>query len=164
MPGLQTMTHVIVRDLTFQGSDPLPVDQLVQMAGRAGRGDKRGHAFFIHRKNDAWKIERLLSELKEPPFPKPSSALRGAGERSNPQDRERYIPRVASVILSLLVRKDAAMSAAEVEKFFNRSLVGNAFRGRLHEALYWMCDSRRALAYRTEEGSIAATSLGKAAI
>jgi replicative superfamily II helicase len=82
-------THVIVRDLTFQGTDPLPVDQLVQMAGRAGRGDKRGHAFFVHRKNDAWKIERLLTELKEPPFPELSSALRGVGGRFKPQDRER---------------------------------------------------------------------------
>ena len=123
-------THVIVRDLTFQGTDPLPVDQLVQMAGRAGRGDKRGHAFFIHRTNDAWKIERLLSELKEPPFPKLSSALRGVGGRSKPRDRERCIPRAASVILSLLARRDAAMSETEIENFFNRSLVGNAFPAR----------------------------------
>ena len=126
-------THVIVRDLTFQGTDPLPVDQLVQMAGRAGRGDKRGHAFFIHRTNDAWKIERLLTELKEPPFPELSSALRGVGGRSKPRDRERYISSVASVILSLLAMRDAAMSEAQIENFFNRSLVGNAFAGALRD-------------------------------
>lgn len=83
---------------------------------------------------------------------------------SKPQHRDRYIPRAASVILSLLARRDTAMSEAQIQQFFARSLVGDTFSKTLGEALHWMCDSRRILAYRTEDGSIAPTSLGKAAI
>jgi ATP-dependent DNA helicase len=156
-------TDVIVRDLTFQGIDPLPVDQLVQMAGRAGRGENCGHVFFIHRKNDAWEIDKLVDQLKEPPFPELSSALLGTRQQFDPQDRERHIPRAASVILSLLARTDTAMSEVQIEQFFKRSLVGDAFAGMLGEVIDWMCDSRRILAYRTKEKAVAPTSLGRAA-
>ena len=37
-------THVVVRDTTFPGIGPLGVGELLQMMGRAGRGERPGEA------------------------------------------------------------------------------------------------------------------------
>ncbi len=47
-------THVFVRDLLFQGEGKLSISQLLQMSGRAGRGDKPGTATLIHYPKCGW--------------------------------------------------------------------------------------------------------------
>ena len=76
-------SHVIVRDLTFAGVGPLHIEDLIQMSGRAGRGIRPGHAFFIHRPSDAWSLEELVENLEHPCLRSLTSALVPRVERES---------------------------------------------------------------------------------
>jgi helicase len=52
-------THVVVRDLTYPGAESPRVSDLLQMMGRAGRGDREGHAIAVCTAADAWTITEL---------------------------------------------------------------------------------------------------------
>jgi replicative superfamily II helicase len=68
-------SHVIVRDSTFYGEGRLPVDQLLQILGRAGRGDRAGLGAVIVRSTDAWRPEELAESLKSETLPKLASSF-----------------------------------------------------------------------------------------
>lgn len=55
-------THVFVRDTMFFGFGNLRVDELLQILGRAGRGDRSGVGAVIVRENDEW--DAILGEYK----------------------------------------------------------------------------------------------------
>ena len=48
-------SHVIVRDLTFGRDGPLPIRELMQMMGRAGRRDQKGWSAVVLKPRDAWE-------------------------------------------------------------------------------------------------------------
>lgn len=161
-------THLIIRDLTFHGVGPIPLDQLVQMTGRAGRGESAGHAYLIHRPGDAWEAEALAEELRLQRMPDLISALLprcGAHSQTRPAGKDaEAISATAEFVLSLLARlRDAGLSPDQLRRFASRSLAGPDILPHLDEAIRWLSDPSRLLAHRTEGGQLIATSLGGAA-
>jgi len=161
-------THLIVRDLTFQGVGPIPLDQLIQMSGRAGRGITPGHAFFIHRPGDIWKSDELEEGLRSQRLPGLVSALlpRGISHGRRPSSERDTDPAqtAAEFVLSVLARSaDAGMTRDELCRFASRSLAGPDLAPHLDPALGSLSALASVLAYRSDEGRFAATSLGLAA-
>lgn len=161
-------THLIIRDLTFHGVGPIPLDQLIQMAGRAGRGDNPGHAFLIHRPGDAWNLDDLAEGLRSQRMPDLISALLPrrvpkSRARSTEND-ETTVEATAGFVLSLLARpRDVGLTSDQLRQFTSRSLAGPEILPHLDVAIRWLSDPSRLLAHRTEEGKLIATSLGAAA-
>ena len=58
-------THVLVRDLSYGLDGSLTEGELLQMAGRAGRGIKTGQAFFLCKPNGSWNSENLNKTLNK---------------------------------------------------------------------------------------------------
>ena len=161
-------THLIIRDLTFHGVGPIPLDQLIQMAGRAGRGDKPGHAFLIHRPGDTWNLDELAEGLRSQRMPDLISALlprRAAKSRArSTENDEATVEATAGFVLSLLARpRDVGLTSDQLRQFTSRSLAGPEILPHLDEAIRWLSDPGRLLAHRTEDGKLIATSLGAAA-
>src|SRR5262249_4167069 len=140
-------TDVIIRDLTFPGFGPLPLDQLSQMVGRAGRSHQPGHAFLVHRPSDGWKIDQLINQLSTPAFPALTSAIAGGTTANHSRSNSANTATVATAVLSLLARREEPLRRVEISDFFARSLVGTSFTTVLDDALQWICDTRRLLAY-----------------
>src|SRR5205823_10168566 len=68
-------TCVIVRDLTFAGREPLPLRELLQMMGRAGRGNRTGYASALLKPKDAWSESELVAQISSPVLPELRSAM-----------------------------------------------------------------------------------------
>lgn len=156
-------THLIVRDLSFFGSGPVPIDQLIQMSGRAGRGQTQGHVMFVHRPNDLRKPEELIQELREARLPGlvSSFTLRPSGRHQNGDNSN--TPRAAELILSLLARAgDSGYTEEKLRSFVAHSLAGQDLVAEVKPALQWLGDSSRLLAHKRDDGAFIATSLGLA--
>src|ERR1043166_3718889 len=152
-------THLIIRDLTFHGVGPIPLDQLVQMSGRAGRGDKAGHAFLIHRPSDTWNVDELAEGLRSQRMPDLVSALlprRIANRRARSAENDGVpVEATAQFVLSLLARpREAGLSPEQLSHFTSRSLAGPHLLPHLDEAIRWLSDPGRVLAHRTENGKL----------
>ena len=57
-------THVLVRDLSRGPAGKVPASELMQMAGRAGRGTLAGKAIFVLKPVDPWTRESLVAALE----------------------------------------------------------------------------------------------------
>src|SRR5262249_28451710 len=68
-------THVAVRDLTYPGAESPELGDLLQMMGRAGRGDRAGVAAVFKRPGDAWETEALRVALDKEELPDFESAF-----------------------------------------------------------------------------------------
>ena len=62
-------THVVVRDATFGGVGPVPVEDLLQMMARAGRGERTGHAVVIVNPGETRSAADLAYALREEKLP-----------------------------------------------------------------------------------------------
>jgi superfamily II DNA/RNA helicase len=142
-------THVVVRDCWFHGHGRLQVDQLLQMMGRAGRGDRAGQAAVVVRPNQGWAPADLTRALVEQTLTPIRSALdRPRGWRSQDADSE---SRPASCVAALLATtNESGMSEAEALAFSSAMLAGSAFSAAVPSALRWLSAPDSALAYRDE--------------
>jgi len=99
-------THVIIRDTTFAGTGPLSISDLLQMMGRAGRGEYAGKATALVRPNEAWSADTLAMELRKEALPSLESQFeRGiafANHRSS--QKEDSISAIATQIAARLAR------------------------------------------------------------
>ena len=161
-------THVIVRDTTFPGVGPLPPGDLLQMMGRAGRGDHSGHAVAIVRPGDARTASELREELTEERLPELVShferavayTTRGAS-RATPH--ETNTKTVATCVAAHLSRcPETGSTVEELKAFFERSLGGRELAYRVPAALEWLSDPARVLAYQGENERYSLTTLGLA--
>jgi replicative superfamily II helicase len=158
-------THVLVRDTTFAGVGPLSAADLLQMMGRAGRGDREGHAVALVRPNEAWRAEELAAALREERLPGLTSALepgrpaRKGGGGTTPSTSAKAAP----VLAQLLRRQEQGITLAEMETFFSQSLGGQTMTSEVGMLLAWLCDSSRCLAYEDEHGRYRPTVLGRRA-
>ena len=151
-------THVIVRDLTFPGIGRLEVSELLQMMGRAGRGNKQGESVVIVRPTDTWGADQLAQAL----------CTENIGELSSPMERLLREPRegerqqtLASCVAAFLARRSEIGSTLEdCRTFFLRSFGGQAMASHLPVTLRWLTDPRRALTYQDESGRYRMTRLG----
>ncbi len=158
-------THVVVRDSTFFGEGRLPVDQLLQILGRAGRGDRSGTGAVIVRPNDGWKPDELAAALESETLPKLTSSFerwvsraKGGRGKSTGDGTETAL---AEVIATALSRAGLdGLTVAEVSAFLAHTLSGARLGNRSEEGLRWLADPSRRLAYRGEDGRYRLTTLG----
>lgn len=155
-------THVIVRDLTFGIEGPLPLRDLLQMMGRAGRGDRCGKASAILKPKDAWEEAKLVEQIKNPAMPELRSALLRDGVAWERRPVVRMAPesQAAKLILGELVRREK-QTIADLSAYFSRSLGGKEIGNLVPGAIRWLCDAGKLLAWQDESG-VGATALGKA--
>lgn len=154
-------THVCVRDLYFPGVGHVPVGDLLQMLGRAGRGDRAGHAVALVRRQDGLSADDLARALREDTLPEVRSSLEPArGRRSRGGDEEAGMACAAPVLARLVRQPSDGLTAQELRAFFTRSLGGAAVARMVAAALEWLTDPRRVLAYEDEQHRFRPTVLG----
>ncbi len=150
-------THVLVRDLTFPGASNPDVGTLLQMMGRAGRGNTEGHAYVLCKPSDDWQPEVLQQSLDDEVLPDFKSVFEVEDDWRNTRDDG-----VASIQVSAyLSRKgDVGATQQEIELFFQQSLGGQYLADNVTGALTWL--ERHLLAWN-EDGNFKLTVLGKKA-
>ena len=145
--------HVVVRDLTYRGAQSPSVSDLLQMMGRAGRGDREGHAIVVCTPSDDWTTAELQQALDEERLPELRSVF--AADRESFGDLSPAIP----VVASLLSRAgDDGRTLHELEQFLAHSLGGTHLVGQIGTALQWL--TRKTLCY-AEDGRHRLTVLGR---
>lgn len=150
-------SHVLVRDTTFPGEGRLGVDEILQMLGRAGRGATPGWGGVILRPSDDWEPGDLAASLRAETLPTLHSAFEEAGRR---QEREAIEP-VARVLATVLARRpEEGWTLEDLQHFLSRLLGGRVLRQRAREALDWLADPARRLAYRSDADRYHLTVLG----
>ena len=146
-------SHVIVRDITFLGNKTLALGDLLQMMGRAGRGDQEGTAIVIVKENDAWEVSHLATQLKAealPEFLPASTALTAIGGNAD---------KVAHLIMSYLFRTgQEGHEIEQIQCFFERSLGGADLAALVPEIIEWLVKQK--LAYTDENKVVRLTNLG----
>lgn len=155
-------THVYVRDSWFPGHGPLGTDQLLQMTGRAGRGDRAGRATVLAR-GRAGDAELLAEALRRRDVAPVHSAFGAVSQRWTKKATEPS--KGPSLVASLLAQGgEAGMADSEVSAFANAMLAGPAFAAEVGPALRWLSGSDVAMAYRGEDGRWKLTRLGERAV
>jgi len=153
-------THVVVRDLTYVGTRSPGVPEIMQMMGRAGRGDRAGKALVVKRTGDRWNTDELVTLLREERLPPLTSVL----AQPDQGRAATATPLAADAVASLLLRAgDAGRAPQDLETFFEHSLGGRAIAPQVHVAIRWLQD--QLLAFH-EEGTetFRLTRLGDAAV
>ncbi|MDA7618290.1 DEAD/DEAH box helicase [Verrucomicrobia bacterium] len=147
-------THLLIRDLTFQGFGKLSLDKILQMSGRAGRGDREGHAYLLHKPNDDWDAGELSKAVKENHLPALTSALIGHEQDNN----------TAKIVLSILARqpKDEVIHIDSIKEFVAKTLAGSEVAPQCDSAVWWLSDPSRVLIAEKDEKQYCATALGLA--
>jgi superfamily II DNA/RNA helicase len=155
-------THVCVRDIWFAGVGPLPVGDLLQMMGRAGRGSTPGRAVALVRPTDGVSADDLARAITEERLPELRSSLDATASpaRVRGPAAEAGLDCAAVVLARLARHPDDGMAAQELRDFFARSLGGRGLAGRVGQALDWLTDPRRVLAFADERRRYRPTALG----
>lgn len=159
-------THVIVRDTTFPGLGPVPTEDLLQMMGRAGRGERAGHAVAIVRPSDDRSAKELGRTLSEEHLPSLVSHFERAKIRSVRRvvSSDADIKIVAGNVAAHLSRcPETGSTVEELKGFFESSLGGKELVRYVPAALAWLSDPARILTYQGEKNRYALTMLGLAA-
>lgn len=156
-------THVILRDLARGAEGSVRPDEIIQMAGRAGRGNREGHALLVLKPNDPWTERDLAEALEIDRLPAIQSMLAPSADRFDVRGSTAP-PSLAKGVLSLLGRvADEGRTEGEMESFLRGTLAGEQAVAGLGETLRWLSAPSRILA-ACEEGRWKATALGKVAI
>lgn len=124
-------TTVIVRDTWYPGVGPVPVHQLRQMCGRAGRGDMPGTALVLVQGNDPRGPNVLAAELlSSKPFSFPQSP---------DWRRSDDIPELANRVVSVIGRyQERGVDAAFLRSWCDRSLRGDDLAPYIPAILDWL--------------------------
>ena len=162
-------THVILRDSTFHGEGRLSVSQLLQILGRAGRGDRPGLGAVIVRAKDAWQPDELAEALRKETLPSLTSSFeRALGRTAKARDdgnQAREASALATVIATALSRAgEAGLEEAQVSSFLTHTLCGQTLAARTGEGLRWLTDPSRSLAYRSDDRKYRLTVLGNVGV
>lgn len=153
-------TNVLIRDNTFPGVGRLNTPELLQMMGRAGRGDRPGAAAVLVRPKDGWRVEELVTALQSEELPSLQSALEKTAGRSV-QSGE--MPVIAPQVAALLSRwHERGTTTEELKAFLGLSLGGQNLVNQVDQSLAWL--ESHWLAYREpEQERYFLTVLGKKA-
>jgi helicase len=161
-------THIFVRDSTFFGFGKLRVDELLQILGRAGRGDRRGHGVVLLRSGDDWDADELANLLRTESLPPLRSsfevAARSYGDRGATGEDPRDIA-AAGLITSCLARAgDVGLSKEQIAKLLGNTLGAPSLATRVDSSLRWLTDPSHAVAYSVEQQQFRLTVLGQAGV
>lgn len=156
-------THVIVRDLTFAREGALTVPEILQMLGRAGRGNQIGHADVIVRLTDRVVAEDLARELKDEPLPELCSSFESV-EKRKPASNCLSLAAATQVAIQIARSGEVGINLEDLCKFFERSLGGKALTSQIPVALEWLTNPTNSLAYLDDLQKYKITRLGAAAL
>jgi helicase len=159
-------THVLLRDPTFHGVGRVETDTIIQVLGRAGRGNREGKGVVIVRPNDRWDPTELATALSENRIPAIKSAFEVgfAGDRSTEFD-QKAIQSASTVAAAVLVRAgDDGMSLERIGSVLSSTFAGETLVKMLPDALRWLEGGDQALAFENESNSHQLTVLGKRAV
>jgi hypothetical protein len=138
----------LIRDTTFPGIGPLPTAELLQILGRAGRQDRPGEGTVLLRAEDAWKLDELVTALRDETVPALASAFERSLSRSSRSriDDVAAVEPLATAISGLLSRSpDDGCRLEDLDAFLRRSLGGVHLAGSLNQGLSWLSDPSRRL-------------------
>ena len=157
-------SHLIIRDTTFFPDGKIPSSQLLQMMGRAGRGNQEGSAMVLLRPKDGWDPTSLEKALIEAPLPELRSGLLYSDNFESTKaigDAESLEP-AARLVLSLLSRSGSdGISLTKLDKFTASMLAGEQLKSVLADSVSWLTNQSNRLAYLKEaDGSLCSTRLG----
>lgn len=124
-------TTVIVRDTHYPGVGPVPIHQLRQMCGRAGRGHQPGSALVLVQKLDPRGPQSLAQELVAPELV--TVPLRDSWHRV--QDISALADRLAAVMVRYHER---GVDPVFLRAWCARSLRRNEFEDQLPAMLDWL--------------------------
>lgn len=154
-------THVFVRDLTFTGFGDLEISDLIQMIGRAGRGDKKGTGVIYLSGNNLGKEAAIVQGLSSEAMPEIRSRLIPVvreGYYGAPKEDLRYIDRVGNQLMGIINRYEN-ISLNGLKQYLANTLAGDAFES-LQTVLQKLTDWKLAnLSEDTNEYEL--THLGK---
>lgn len=129
-------THVVVRDLTYPGARSPGVAEILQMAGRAGRGDRAGRALVLKRSSDRWQLEELTQALRQEALPPLTSTLAAGAQHARSPAQA---PAAAQAVATQLLRAgEAGRTTDELRTFFDHSFGGSAIAGQVRPSLAWL--------------------------
>ena len=122
-------THVFVRDIAFSGFGDLDSSDLLQMIGRAGRGDTAGTGIVMLTGNNCSKESTIVSGLTNETVPHIESQLipvEREGFYHNTGEDLYYIDRVGNQIMGTINRYKA-ISLSGLEGYFKNTWGGERF-------------------------------------
>jgi len=157
------VTHVYVRDATFRGVGKLGPGRLLQMLGRAGRGDTPGRGAVLLRPSDRHDREELaqaLSTGEVEPIESAFATARGS-RRGSPSDL--VLPAAEFVLGELLRGGEQGRSDQDLVALAQSTLAGEALANQLATSVSWLTHPCRVMAYRGEDDRLRATILGSRA-
>jgi superfamily II DNA/RNA helicase len=161
-------THVLVRDTTFFGFGKLRVDELLQILGRAGRGDRSGLGAVLVRPSDDWECEKLAHALREEDLPPLRSSFEAALPRGGRDTAEGFAATeiaAASLVATCLGRAGSdGLPTSGLSSLLKNTLGARSLVPRIDESLRWLADPSRALTYRDDTTHYHLTVLGHAGV
>lgn len=161
-------THVFVRDTMFFGFGKLSSPELLQILGRAGRGDRAGRGVVLLQPRDDWDGQELSLALREEVLPPLRSSFDHAPGRSrgDEQDYAEGIALSATTLVATCLGRAAeeGLDPSGLSALLGNTLGGRSLVSRVEPALRWLTDPSRVIAYRDEWGRYHLTVLGSAGI
>ena len=142
-------THVFVRDISFAGFKDLDTSDLMQMLGRAGRGDMNGTGVVLLSGKNVSKEASIVSGLTNEIVPQVTSQMI-LPEQNNyygtSKPDERYLDQACAQIMGILSRT-GSMTVNSLEEYLNHTFAGKQF-SEIQTLLSQL--SRWKLAYKDE--------------
>jgi len=124
-------TTVLVRDTHYPGVGPVPIHQLHQMCGRAGRGNIAGTAVVLAQGIDQRRAEMLARELSSHEYP--------AFPERAPWRQSTDIASLANRIGSIMLRHhERGVDLEFLRSWCERSLRGDDIQDHLSAILDWL--------------------------
>ncbi|PWU14404.1 MAG: hypothetical protein C5B50_17660 [Verrucomicrobia bacterium] len=113
-------TEVIVRDTFFPGAGRLKVSDLLQMAGRAGRGETPGRAWIlVDREDDADFLEDLANGRVDDLVPQLVRPGRGRMGATQKDEKDRCSPLLGIALTEVVAR--GRVTAQEIAHFVSNT-------------------------------------------
>ena len=160
-------THVFVRDTTFFGFGKLRVGELLQIVGRAGRGDRTGLGAVLVRPRDDWDSVELAQALRDEVLPPLRSSFETAldnGRKSAPAGTGVSELAAATLVATCLGRAgEDGLSTSDLSGLLGNTLGARSLVPRIDASLRWLSDPSRALVYR-DDARLRLTVLGRAGV
>jgi hypothetical protein len=162
------VTHVLIRDTTFHGFGHLRIDEILQILGRAGRGDQPGYGVVLVRPNDYWSAIDLSNALRGEVLPPLRSAFDGAVatiKSRSPRATNDAELAASSLIATCLGRSGSeGLSVSDILRLLANTLGGEALTSQVDAGLRWLCNPARLLAYKDDNDKFHLTFLGRTGV
>ena len=155
-------THVFVRDISFSGYGDLDIADLMQMLGRAGRGNNPGTGVVLLSNNNLSKEATIVAGIANETVPCVKSQLIPAESEGYFGNREDlyYIDRVGNQIMGI-INRHGNVTIADLQHNLSQTLCGDRF-DNLPNVLRYLSNWK--LAFLNEDtNEYELTQLGKTA-